>query len=926
MPADKPQHGLDALDMPQLEKDETGAVDIGTNGWLFSVEETESLVNASHGDVLEEAVGMVAPNYKITGDRQFDYGLDALDVICYNPPVLPSPTPSATPTETMEPTPTETPAPSPTPLCPDVRIAFSFEEPRSGAPETLNGGTHGDIMISPGPRDEFANVLVPHAELVRVFDPRDPQNPELPLENVGLDGFDLISFPRAVLLPLRDLPPQLQVFWSSEIDFVTGPKSVLGGGHLIRHGDLLTNTGAVWPNHVLLAPLDPRDPTGGPLDGDLGLDALNVVMSPAQFDQLEPGFYSNLFFECYFSFEEANAGLVDEFVIGAGPHQGLTATHGDILGHHSAKIVRSQGELIGNWPSEHSQNGLDAIDLPSFDEALETGPVEFGFGGWLFSVSEFEGLTSFTHGDLLEEGYGLLAANYQITGDKKNQYGLDGLDVVCFVEVVQPTPSPTPKPTESPTPTPSLTPSLTPSPTPTGVPPCWDTRVAFSFEEPAAGAPPTLNGGTHGDIMISPPPTGGLATVLVSHADLIRAFDPRDPANPEERLTNVGLDAFDLITFPKAPYDPTPLRVFWSSEVDFITGPQAWQQQPGLLVRHGDLLTNTGAIWPNKALLGPFQPRTLEGQPIEGDLGLDALDVRVFPHDFDVIAPGIHDNIEFPVFFSFEEGQAGLVDQFIIGAGPEAGRIATHGDLLQLPETKILLTNAELTRDIPQTEGQHGLDAIDLPSDEENESGWAWLGTGRWLFSVEETGLLTFATHGDVLEQAIGIGITFYNDQLTGDWDNQYGLDGLDVVCFEVPPEPTPSPSPTEPPITPTRTPVITPSLTPSPTPTLTPEPTPGPPMDSDGDGYADWYEEDQNTDPYDPKSHPTLGDIDGDGKASVSDALRLYRILMGLISAPVPDCDVNCDGVTDVADAIILYRWALKMPGYETIPLCPEP
>lgn len=148
-------------------------------------------------------------------------------------------------------------------------------------------------------------------------------------------------------------------------------------------------------------------------------------------------------------------------------------------------------------------------------------------------------------------------------------------------------------------------------------------------------------------------------------------------------------------------------------------------------------------------------------------------------------------------------------------------------------------------------------------------------------------------------------------------------------------PSPTesPSPSPTSTPTplpsdTPTDTPTPTPSVTPTESQTATPTPaatpTPGPSIDSDGDGYADWYESfpDVATNPGDATSHPSLGDVDGDAKVSVLDALALYRALGTPEQEPLAQQpDLDYDGDCDLDDATILYRWTIRYPGYEILP-----
>lgn len=145
-------------------------------------------------------------------------------------------------------------------------------------------------------------------------------------------------------------------------------------------------------------------------------------------------------------------------------------------------------------------------------------------------------------------------------------------------------------------------------------------------------------------------------------------------------------------------------------------------------------------------------------------------------------------------------------------------------------------------------------------------------------------------------------------------------------------PSPSATPSITEtavPTTTPTQSPTFsptaspTPSVSPSPSPTLSP--TPGPAIDSDADGYADWYETATGHDPFDAGEKPVLGDVDGDGQATVRDALLLYRHVSGRLVVADFDCtraDCDLDGFCTVRDAVGLYRWAVRAKGYEILPI----
>lgn len=126
--------------------------------------------------------------------------------------------------------------------------------------------------------------------------------------------------------------------------------------------------------------------------------------------------------------------------------------------------------------------------------------------------------------------------------------------------------------------------------------------------------------------------------------------------------------------------------------------------------------------------------------------------------------------------------------------------------------------------------------------------------------------------------------------------------------------------------VSPTPSPTLIPTQIPTATPTLTPIPTPTPhENDQDGDGYDDAFELEQGFDPNDPCSQPALGDVDGDGRVTIRDAILLYRWKTGLMDGTgLLEPDLNCDGVADVRDALVLYRWIANPALMPVIPICP--
>jgi hypothetical protein len=103
----------------------------------------------------------------------------------------------------------------------------------------------------------------------------------------------------------------------------------------------------------------------------------------------------------------------------------------------------------------------------------------------------------------------------------------------------------------------------------------------------------------------------------------------------------------------------------------------------------------------------------------------------------------------------------------------------------------------------------------------------------------------------------------------------------------------------------------------------------PNPTLDTDRDGYYDWYEDQKGFSKTDPASHPVLGDINGDGAATLLDAILFYRDLAddGIpqgLAASLDRADLIYDGQITTEDARILYRWAAGDPAYPGIPLLP--
>jgi pimeloyl-ACP methyl ester carboxylesterase len=82
---------------------------------------------------------------------------------------------------------------------------------------------------------------------------------------------------------------------------------------------------------------------------------------------------------------------------------------------------------------------------------------------------------------------------------------------------------------------------------------------------------------------------------------------------------------------------------------------------------------------------------------------------------------------------------------------------------------------------------------------------------------------------------------------------------------------------------------------------------------DTDGDGYSDKAEILAGSDPLDPTSIPLKGDINGDGKIDLEDAVVILQIMSGLQPAMAvnPGADVNGDGKIGFQEVIYILQKA---------------
>ncbi|MCB2153611.1 dockerin type I repeat-containing protein [bacterium] len=93
---------------------------------------------------------------------------------------------------------------------------------------------------------------------------------------------------------------------------------------------------------------------------------------------------------------------------------------------------------------------------------------------------------------------------------------------------------------------------------------------------------------------------------------------------------------------------------------------------------------------------------------------------------------------------------------------------------------------------------------------------------------------------------------------------------------------------------------------------------------DLDGDGFDDVLEIEQDSDPTNSGDKPLFGDVNRSGAVNSTDAILLYRIVMGTIinSGQYDTFDVNMDSQITVLDARLLYLWAINSSEVPTLPV----
>ncbi len=824
-------------------------------------------------------------NGQLTGYPDNLYGLDGVDLYPKKVEPIETPTPTNTPEPTdtprPSPTPTLTPTPSdtPEPTKPPVEecfVYFSIEEPNF-LPN--NAGDHGDILVENPGGPTYTLPGGSNYDLLRLF--RElPITPD-EVENRGLDGFDIIGLNKEVFEhDLRD--PDLlmemrlwhKIYFTTEEEVkITNPNHPLFGSST-GDGEIYLTNGGVILNQAIMQVMDLMREDEEPVEY-LGIDALEIQGGVELFDQLEMTVVKSLMefsdidlpneINLLFSFEENN----EEYITGTGSvlPAGTRVSADDLIlltleltGNITGQVVRSGANQIpSSAPSilegftVERNRGLDAIAL-CLEEWKWIEPVD-----QLYYSTESDDIddtppVEFQHGDVLFQNLAaginqVYRKNIPLTGfdNPAGHWGLDALDVTKERIPITPTPTPTNTPIITPTPTDTLTPSPTFTPT---IPQVEDCFVYFTIEEDLS----LPTGGTHGDILLADP-SGGPASVLPGgrNPELLRYFN-----DPDLDVRNYGLDGFDILTLDQEALNQDDRRpkhriIFTIEEKMKVT--HSKHILAGKTLTDGDVLLTNGGVILNQVLIDPLDLVEEDGNEVNF-VGIDALEAEAFIRVFDALEMTVVSSVqllnalscitekrEFRLIFSLEE----FNEEFVAGSNSllPAGTRVSADDLILMRFTpsgasaSVLRSGADqipssapgILSGWPGRENR-GLDAVSQCLSE------------RILVDPHDT--LFFSTELDDLRDPIDYregdllyhiastmvnGLYLDNHQLTGDPDETYGLDGVDLFP-ERPGDIRPTPSPTEEP-SPTSTPTSTPQLEPTPTFTSTPtprlEPTPTP-------------------------------------------------------------------------------------------------
>jgi hypothetical protein len=275
--------------------------------------------------------------------------------------------------------------------------AFSVEEDfMMTRGEPFDGNPYisdGDLLSMNG------QVCARNSELLQRFDVR----PDL-----GLDGVDILDFESGV------------VAFTTELDSPFGSFSA---------GDLLVTTGAVVPNSALVAPFG--------ITHDVGLDELKFVGPPDrirrflaiangtprdgwQGDKLQSTL-KELGIDIWFSIEGTAFDLQRPIL------------DGDVLSALGTIIATNQALLMPGAPAGLPSDGVDfGVDAFATPREASRDPREVLAGLFFSTELLHEGKATFTDGDVLRQGGGVIATNDALIAAFNPAAKFLGLDALWF--------------------------------------------------------------------------------------------------------------------------------------------------------------------------------------------------------------------------------------------------------------------------------------------------------------------------------------------------------------------------------------------------------------------------------------------------------------------------------------------------------------
>ncbi len=540
---------------------------------------------------------------------------------------------------------------------------------------------------------------------------------------------------------------------------------------------------------------------------------------------------------------------------GSSPDEKLPA--GDFTS--SGITSESQGETVTfEWICEQIRQGEDVEVIFEYDgggghamRAFECGTTFgipwVGFANDSNQFSDSNGLecVRFNMLDLDGDGTANLGSTNWEVRFAMSESMKDGV-ATPTEEPGEQTPTTPPTPTFTPT-LPESSPTYTPTPTaPDGEP--TDCTIYYSIEGPHTLA----NGATSGDIILHRPNGSNHVLVGGSNPELLLPFRTSLQDKPKEVFP--GLDAFDIITLAREPNPDTELydhEIIFCIEFDV---PVTNTNHPlsGTTVRGGDILFRNGGVIRNEVLMQILQLQDEEGNLLDY-IGIDAIDAENFQSYYSKFANEIIETVDQLVTtMQADEGVTFLLsleasnDKYIAGpnsflpSGMEVSAddaIAIRIDFSVISASVIGSGHDQIPTSAPgllqgfSTDGNVGLDALSTCSEED-----VLPGIDRDLYfstSFDDFSIPVDFFEGDLLffEQSTGSPsnqVILTNFQLTGQNEEDIGLDAVDMHPFlmGIIPTPTPGQEMTDTPVPePTDTPISEPTITETPTPTSTETP-----------------------------------------------------------------------------------------------------